>query len=196
MRIIGIAGKMGSGKDYIANNIIIPYLEFKLNQSYLPFCFADQIKINIMSKMNVSYHDVYIEKTNITRNLLQQEGTENGRLIHGENIWINYFDNWIEVFKNRGIKNIITTDCRFKNEIDYIKNHGGIIIKIHAPIRNDKRLKKESKGDENVYNCLKNHSSECDLDKLDNSYYDLVIDNDIGSNYNFDELYKKLDNLI
>lgn len=193
MRIIGIAGKMGSGKDYIANNFIIPYLEFKLNQSCLQFCFADQIKINIMSKMNISYHDVYIEKTNITRNLLQQEGTENGRLVYGENIWIKYFDNWIQVFKTRGIKNIITTDCRFKNEIDYIKAQGGIIIKIHAPVRNDQRLKRESNSDQLVYNCLKNHSSECDIDNVEESYFDLVIDNDIGSNYDFEELYKKLD---
>ena len=105
--------------------------------------------------MNISYHDVYVEKTNITRNLLQQEGTENGRLVYGENIWIKYFDNWIQVFKTRGIKNIITTDCRFKNEIDYIKEQGGIIIKINAPIRNDQRLKRESNGDENIYNLLK-----------------------------------------
>ena len=196
MRIIGIAGKMGSGKDYIANNIIIPYLELKLNQSYLPFCFADQIKINIMSKMNITYHDVYVEKTNITRNLLQQEGTENGRLVYGEDIWIKYFDNWVKIFKNRGIKNIITTDCRFKNELQYIKNQGGIIIKLVAPLRNDQRLKRESNGDEAIYKSLQNHSSECDLDTLDDAEFDLIIDNDIGSNYDYTKLYEKLDSFI
>ena len=196
MRIIGIAGKMGSGKDYIASNIIIPYLELKLNQSCLPFCFADQIKINIMSKMNVPYHDVYIEKTNVTRNLLQQEGTENGRLVYGEDIWINYFDNWTKIFQNRGIKNIITTDCRFKNELQYIKNQGGIIMKINAPLRNEQRLKKESNGDDFIYKCLQTHSSECDLDTLDESEFDLIIDNDIGSNYDYSKLFEKLDSLL
>ena len=32
MRLIGIAGKLGSGKDYVATNFIIPYIEKTLKE--------------------------------------------------------------------------------------------------------------------------------------------------------------------
>jgi CO dehydrogenase nickel-insertion accessory protein CooC1 len=78
MVLIGIAGKMGCGKDYICNNIIIPILKHN-NETFLQIAFADQIKINVMTKHNIEFKDVYINKTTETRRLLQLEGTENGR---------------------------------------------------------------------------------------------------------------------
>lgn len=176
---------MGSGKDYITTNYIIPYIENILKEKILQLCFADQIKINVMAKNNIKYHDLYVEKNENTRKLLQIEGTENGRNALSKNIWIDYLKNWIEVFQNRGNKNFIITDVRFKNEYEFIKNNGGIIIKIVAPNRNHQRLLNESKGDVNIYNTLKNHSSECDLDDLPDMYYDIVINNDNESNSDF-----------
>lgn len=178
MVLIGIAGKMGSGKDYITTNYIIPYIENILKEKILQFCFADQIKVNVMTKNNINYHDLYVSKSDSTRKLLQIEGTENGRDKLSKNIWINYLKNWIEIFKNRGINNFIITDVRFKNELDFIKNSGGIIVKINAPERNHQRLYKESQGDTLIYNKLKNHISECDLDDISDNYYDIVLDND------------------
>ena len=193
MVLIGIAGKMGCGKDYICNNIIIPILKHN-NETYLQLAFADQIKINVMTKHNVDFKDVYINKTTETRRLLQLEGTENGRDKIDKNIWINYFHNWVNVFKNRNINNIICTDVRFQNELDYIKNNGGILILINAPKRNLERLKNESTGDKTLMEYIKNHRSECDLDDLNSKVFDLVINNDPGSNLNlaykqFYELY-------
>lgn len=185
MVLIGIAGKMGSGKDFITTTYIIPYIENILKEKILQFCFADQIKVNVMTKNNINYHDLYISKSESTRKLLQIEGTENGRNIFSENIWINYLTNWVDVFKNRGINNFIITDVRFKNEFEFIKNNGGIIIKINAPNRNHQRLYKESNGDTLIYNKLKNHISECDLDDISNSLYDYVFEND-NDNDNID----------
>ena len=188
MVLIGIAGKMGCGKDYICNNIIIPILKHN-NETYLQLAFADQIKINVMTKHNVDFKDVYINKTTETRRLLQLEGTENGRDKIDKNIWINYFHNWVNVFKNRNINNIICTDVRFKNELEYIKNNGGILILINAPKRNLERLKNESKGDTTLMEYIKNHRSECDLDDLNSNVFDLVINNDPGNDINLS--YKK-----
>jgi hypothetical protein len=179
--IIGIAGKMGCGKDYICNNLIIPVLKSK-NKTFLQVSFADQIKVNVMTKANISFDEVYIAKTNDTRRLLQLEGTENGRNILGKDIWIKYFDNWISVYKSRGIDTFICTDVRFQNELDYIKRSGGMIIKINAPQRNFQRLYKESCGDDSVLQSLQSHSSECDLDNVSNDTFDLIIDNDPGNN--------------
>lgn len=133
-----------------------------------------------MTQNDIDYNDVYVNKTKDTRKLLQLEGTEYGRMKHGKDIWIKYFSNWVDIFKKRGIKNIITPDVRFINEIDYIKSNGGIVIRIIAPLRNEKRLQEESGGDINIYNDLKNHISECELDKINDSEFDFVIYNDIS----------------
>jgi hypothetical protein len=179
--IIGIAGKMGCGKDYTCNNLVIPILKY-YNHTFLQVSFADQIKINVMTKNQISFDDVYINKTQKTRRLLQLEGTENGRDILGKDIWIRYLENWIKVHESRGIQNFICTDVRFPNEFDYIKDHGGIVLRIDAPERNIKRLLSESRGDTNVLETLKNHRSECDLDNLGDECFDLIIKNDPGVN--------------
>jgi hypothetical protein len=178
MTIIGLCGKMGVGKDYIAAKYIIPIIEQKMKQRCLQLSFADQIKANVMTKNNISYEDVYVRKTDETRRLLQREGTENGRNIIGKDIWIKYFDNWCKIFTERGIDHFISCDVRFCNEIEYIKNMKGIIIKVEAPSRNQSRLMQESKGDLEIYNRIKSHVSECNLDDLDDSVFDIIIKNE------------------
>lgn len=178
--IIGIAGKMGCGKDYICTNLIYPLLK-KRGQSFLQVSFADQIKVNVMTKHDISFDDVYVSKTTNTRRLLQTEGTENGRNVLGNDIWIRYLDNWITVHKSRGIEHFICTDVRFKNELEYIKQSGGVVIKIKAPERNKLRLYNEAVGNVQVIEILKSHASECDLDTVPDNYFDLVIDNDFDN---------------
>lgn len=178
--IIGIAGKMGCGKDYTCNNLVIPVLKH-YNQTFLQVSFADQIKINVMTKNDIQFDDVYVNKTKQTRRLLQIEGTENGRDILGKDIWIRYLHNWIKVHESRGTRNFICTDVRFLNEFDYIKKRGGIVIRIDAPQRNMERLLSESDGDSNILETLKKHRSECDLDNLSDNNFDLIIKNDQGS---------------
>jgi hypothetical protein len=179
--IIGIAGKMGCGKDYTCNNLVIPILKY-YNHTFLQVSFADQIKINVMTKNQISFDDVYINKTQNTRRLLQLEGTENGREILGKDIWIRYLENWIKVHESRGIQHFICTDVRFSNEFDYIKERGGIVVRIDAPQRNIKRLLSESRGDTKILETLKTHRSECDLDNLGDDRFDLIIKNDPGMN--------------
>lgn len=170
---------MGCGKDYISDNYILPLLENSLKMS-----FADQIKINVMTKKNILYDLVYVNKTKETRILLQKEGTEEGRNsinINGDsnmNIWVDYLNNWITLLNKRGVSSFVIPDCRFKNEINYIKSNNGILIKIIAPIRNEKRLQNESEGNINIYNKIKNHLSECDLDDIEDINYDLILYND------------------
>jgi phosphomevalonate kinase len=173
--IIGISGKMGTGKDYLANQIIIPFLK-KHGKQCLQLAFADQIKVNAMTRHNLNFDDVYVEKTHKTRNLLQYEGTENGRNVLGEDIWIRYFDSWRKVLSSRGIDAIVVTDVRFHNEVDYIRSQRGLLIRINAPLRNEKRLQQESGGDVSKYNKISSHKSECSLDNMNN--FDVIIDND------------------
>jgi hypothetical protein len=193
--IIGIAGKMGTGKDYICNNIVIPILE-KYNSRFLQMSFADQIKVNVMTKNNISFNDVYIHKNAETRTLLQTEGTELGRDTLGKDIWIRYFDNWMKVYKSRGVEHFILSDVRFFNEVEYIKKSDGILIYINAPQRNYDRLYRESKGDPNIIEKLSNHISECDLDRLPHNYFDIVIPNDILDHHLLQESFQKINNIL
>lgn len=189
--IIGVSGKLGSGKDFITTNVILPVLE-KCKQKYLNFNFADQIKINVMTKNGIDYSDVYETKSESSRQLLQTEGTEVGRAFD-KDIWVNYFDNWIRVFNVRGISTFIVSDCRFMNEFSYIKNSGGIIIKIVAPKRNNLRLLQESYGNKEVYNKISTHQSECDLDLLSDNMYNLIIYNDVDDNFDITNLRNKFE---
>lgn len=198
MVLIGICGKLGSGKNYITTNVIIPLLE-KFKKNYLELSFADQIKINVMTKKGISYNDLYINKTQESRQLLQVEGTKEREF--NSNIWIDYIQNWITVFKCKGISNFVITDCRYINECNFIKNNGGIIIKVVAPNRNEKRLVQEASSSgtfsKENYLKIKNHSSECDTDKLPDTDFDYIIENDgdLDLEVISNDLYKKMNKL-
>ena len=181
--LIGISGKLGSGKDYILHQVIIPVLE-KWNNSYLHLNLADQIKVNVMTHNAISYDDVYIQKTQETRRLLQLEGTEYGRDKYGYDIWVNYFHHWKTVFEQRGIQFILCSDVRFKNEFNYFKQHNTFLVKIYAPEFNQARLLQESKGDPSIMNQIASHPSECDLDSVDDTEFNLIIHNFKGIDIN------------
>jgi hypothetical protein len=178
--IIGICGKMGTGKDFIASNVILPYIDNILHENVLKLCFADQIKVNVMAKHQKNYKSMYEEKSSEDRKLLQIEGTENGRNVLGKDVWVNYLDSWIKVFSKRGVKHFVVTDVRFQNELDYIKKNGGLLIKVFSPTRNNSRLMHESGRDMELYNTLRNHASECDLDNVPQTVYNMVINNEPG----------------
>lgn len=192
--LIGISGKLGSGKDFINTNVIIPVLE-KLQKKYLHINFADQIKINVMIKNSINYTDVYEMKTEHSRQLLQKEGTDIGRTFD-KNIWINYLDNWINVYNNRNISTFVISDCRFTNEFEYVKNSSGIMIKVIAPKRNNKRLLQESNGNKEIYNKISTHRSECDLDLLTNNKFDMIIYNDLKESLDINKLQLKFESLL
>jgi hypothetical protein len=188
--IIALCGKMGVGKDFILNNYILPYLQFN-QRNFIKLSFADQLKVNLMVTHNLTYNELYETKTNQSRTLLQLEGTENGRMVLGEDIWLRYFDAWKTVLDNRGINDYIIPDCRFKNEIDWVKKNGGIVIKVVAHKRNIDRINKECNNIRNT-----THPSETDLDSLDDSFYDIVINNDYDDVIKKYTIYEQLDPLF
>jgi hypothetical protein len=176
--IIGFSGKMGVGKDYIAHNVVKPFIEkYYPHERCINLAFADQLKINTIINHKIPFDKVFVKKTNETRQLLQYEGTENGRNKYGKDIWINYTDNWIKVWKSRGFTTFCITDCRFKNEIDWIKKNGGVVIKIEAPNRSKKKFTQESNDSGDLPNAqTTQHQSEIELSEDDSS--DFVFNND------------------
>jgi hypothetical protein len=132
MVIIGLAGKMGAGKNYIAEHIIAPYIH-SLHETYLIVAFGDHLKLDVLNKYrdepDITFDSVVNTKPLRVRQLLQYEGTELARAANPL-VWINYLDNWIKLHHSRGVTHFIITDIRFKNEADWIRSHpfGGHVI--------------------------------------------------------------------
>ena len=169
MIIIGFAGKMGSGKNHFAEKIIAPLLKSQGHQVVI-LAFADQLKVELMTKYGLSYAEVFENKSASTRDLLQKEGTALGRDVRGSDIWIKYLANWTEIFAARGINYILITDVRFTNEAEWIKSKNGILVKIDAPDRHNIYCMSKNISPEN-----KVHQSETELDNY--NAFDIVIDN-------------------
>ena len=179
--LVGLCGQMGCGKDYLADHYIVPYIEENISTKVMKLSFADQIKVNVVASKKVPFDSVYnTPKTKTVRELLQHQGTQLGRIVHGQDVWINHFDAWCKVFALQSFRYIIVPDVRFENEARYIKNSNGILIKVDAPNRNLTRLDTESKTDRESFMRLKNHVSETSVSTIPDDLFDCVITNDFG----------------
>ena len=67
IKIIGLCGRAGSGKDFIAEHFLQPL-------GYVPVALANGFKHKVIGMGN-SIHDVFVEKPPDVRKLLQEEGT-------------------------------------------------------------------------------------------------------------------------
>ena len=188
-KIYGFMGNIGVGKDYIAKNMFIKNQILKT--PFLIMAFADHFKIQGVSFENMEFDKVYGKKDDKTRQRLQKLGTELGRDRYGDDIWIKVLDNWIKVYRKRGISLFVITDVRHENEANYIKSLGGKIIKIEAEDRNLMRLEQESNGDKDIIERLRNHITEKSINEY--KEYDYVIDNSIK---NQDKVEKNVIDMI
>ena len=160
IEVYGFMGNLGEGKNYIAEELFLPAIQLIDNKLTIVMAFADHFKVNAIGFNNLEYDKVFIKKDTETRNKLQEIGTEFGRDKYGEDIWIKIVYNWMKVYASRGIRRFIITDVRFENEVNFIKQLNGIIIRVYAPDRNLTKLKQESKNNQDIMNKLQNHSSE------------------------------------
>ena len=178
MEIIAFAGNLKTGKNHVAEKILLPLLPIK---NTLVMGFADHFKVDSINKGNLVHDKVFGEKDEETRKKLQLIGTENGRDKYGQDIWINTLDTWMHVYNERGVERFIITDVRFKNEYEYLKSKNAIIIKIEAPNRQKENLS-SSTSEKNLD--ILNHRSETELNDIkfeyiiNNDYNDKII-NDI-----------------
>jgi len=164
-KLIGISGKIGSGKSYISEKILYPAFD-----DCIILSFADHMKIDLCSKENIEYERVFIKKDRESRRLLQVYGTEEGRDKYGVDIWIKVMLNWIRLFSDRGIRTIIIPDVRFKNEAQFIKDNNGTLIRVISPKRTSETYVKEGLISSQL------HISETDLDNYND--FDCVLYND------------------
>jgi hypothetical protein len=178
--IISISGKIGSGKDTVGEMIknidhpnrdgigLVKHMykweikkyayKLKLIASILAGCDVQDLERQEFKELPMDsewdYGDTDPKEFYTYRYFLQRLGTEAMRDVMHKNVWINalYSD-----YKSE-ISNWIITDTRFPNELEAVKNRGGITIRVN-------------RGDGNTGD----HPSET---ALDNAEFDYVVDND------------------
>lgn len=65
------------------------------------------------------------------RALMQRMGTEAGRLVHGEDLWIDLVEH--KIAKLGPDTPVVITDVRSPNEADWVKALGGVIVEVYRP---------------------------------------------------------------
>ena len=195
---IAISGKANSGKNTLAKLIVeeLNLLCYSIN------AFADPIKLIIEQMVpNVDKNCLYgssqlrskiinndlMDKNNnplTYRQMLIDIGTL-GRT-YNENIWVNkmeekFYQESTKMLLTLGLKNYenkaayMITDCRFKNEAEWIKNNYFYLI----------RIKRQG-------NIEINDATETAQDAIDDKFFDFIINNDS----NLDDLRLKVKQVI
>jgi hypothetical protein len=147
LKIIGVAGKAGAGKDTFYEHVLKPrgFLRWQMTLHYKVWLAA----------RGYTWNEVFYDKPPYMRKLLQEEITEL-RDEHGESIWLNTLTAWMRALQEIvGVEcaGIAVTDLRFLIEMRGIKAMGGRILHLEAP---DQQA--------NIAPELRGHRSETELD--------------------------------
>lgn len=125
VNVVGFSSKARGGKDYMTDVVAVP--RFKC----IPIPLANHFKVDTVAKDGADFHEVFVgDKSDATRILLQQRGTEQGRDVYGENIWCNHVEVWMAYFQSKGFLNFVIPDVRFPNEVAFVQEMGGIVIRL------------------------------------------------------------------
>lgn len=125
---IGLTGKMGAGKDYAFTQMLT------LTNGVFRVSFADQLRKEICAELGM---DEFPPKpyTEAQRRVQQWWGTD-FRREQDPNYWVKMAEE-----EAKGIQTFhptmtpVFTDVRFPNEADMIRNNGGFIVEVVAPIQ-------------------------------------------------------------
>ena len=136
--IIGLVGYIGSGKGTVGDILVREH-------GYYKFAFADALK-DAVSQIFVWPRGLLEGDSNASRAfrervdpwwshkfgyevtprlILQKFGTEACRNGIADNIWIAALEKRIQ-----GYNDVVISDCRFPNEIDFIRSAGGFIVRV------------------------------------------------------------------
>lgn len=130
IEVVGLAGQAGVGKDFLAKTFFSRY-------GYLSTALADEIKVRVVASRRATFEEVFVTKPPHIRKLLQEEGTERGRDVHGEDYWADVLEAKLRtnLFRWPHLGRYAVCDVRFSNEVAWIKRLGGRVFKVDAPKR-------------------------------------------------------------
>ena len=166
VQLIGISGKLGSGKTTLCHYIRekAPQFEKKSFAENLRRIVSILVNVDVEATRSMSDKNVRLEKWGLSiGELLQLVGTEVVRSIHPDAWILSLFE-----YHDEQTSYWILDDVRFKNEADAIRSHGGILIRLNGDPGECVHLLSQSRNT--------NHSSEVALD--DYEHFDVVINTD------------------
>lgn len=125
MRLVGLTGKAGSGKSFIASNVLVP-------EGYIPLALAGPMKAELAGQGVIPGDEAlgFKPKSPRTRSVLQIYGTELGRERFHEDVWCSTLEWWIGWFTEHDMDRFVITDVRFPNELRWLEMLGGVAIRV------------------------------------------------------------------
>jgi hypothetical protein len=165
--VVGLAGRAGSGKNYVADHYFKPH-------GFLPVALADHFKATVAGRGLATYEEAFHTKPRQVRTLLQTEGTENGWMRWGPKVWPETLYTWMRHWeRNWGFHKFVVTDVRFPHEITALHERGALVYGVQAPER-------AAAYAERLTDEQRNHSSERALIGMEH-LFDGLIENDPDS---------------
>jgi len=132
MYIIGLCGLKQAGKSTVSRALSTEGLK--------PCAFADPIK-DMLHAIGLTWDELYggdkecANETlcgNTPRFAMQTLGTEWGRQMMGNDIWVNVMRNKLKILKSH-TKGVVIEDVRFPNEVALIREARGVLWWIERP---------------------------------------------------------------
>jgi len=177
-QIIAFAGRKQSGKTSACEFTANVFTQ-TLQQTSCIYNFADPLKKMCIDILGLTYEQCYGSdeskneyvdclwpdsgKAMTAREVMQYVGTNIFRKMQ-HNVWA---DATIRKIQDENLPLAVIADCRFPNEVQAVKNAGGLVIKLNR----------------NLYNSTHESETALDENRYDQSNFDFLIDNtdlDIG----------------
>ena len=170
--IIAFAGRKQSGKTSACEFTANVYSQTMQKNSAI-YNFADPLKKMCIDIFGLTYEQCYGSDENkneyvncfwpdsgnsmTAREVMQYVGTNVFRKMQ-HNVWA---DATIRKVQDENLPLALIADCRFPNEVEAVKNAGGLVIKLNR----------------NLYSSTHESETALDEDRYDQSNFDFVIDN-------------------
>lgn len=188
---LALSGKARSGKNTSAKMFELE-IQQKLNRKInsISMAFADPLK-NIVKNIFPDICDEVLYGPSELRNavingMVDSDGNpltarkallDMGTMVrrYNEDAWVHNFNHHLKKNMLNNPDLIIVTDCRFRNEFDYLKSNGFHMIRIAR--HSDYKIQ---------------HESEIQQDTISNSEFDFVLDN----NGDKENLSKQIERIV
>lgn len=129
VQVVGLSGQAGTGKTFVAEQVL-------RTRGFYPVALADELKVRAVLTGAATFEDAFYHKPPHVRQWLQEEGTERGRDVFGQDCWVRALAARLRLVSEMwGLTKFVVTDIRFPNEVEAVKAAGGKVWRVHAPVR-------------------------------------------------------------